>query len=118
MISFGEKLLGLRKQKGLSQDELGGFINVSRQTISKWELNETTPELEKLVLLSSFFEVSLDDLIKGSSSQQNSSKARLSSESKTIIKRAMIFLAIIIGVVVVIDVVSMIIYFVINGAPT
>lgn len=45
-MAFSNKLYSLRKQKGLSQDELCSKLNVSRQTISKWELGETTPELE------------------------------------------------------------------------
>ncbi len=62
-MAFNNKLYFLRKQKGLSQDELGGKLNVSRQTISKWELGETTPELEKLIALGDFFEISLDELV-------------------------------------------------------
>ncbi|WIV12487.1 helix-turn-helix transcriptional regulator [Proteiniborus sp. MB09-C3] len=42
-MAFNNKLYSLRKQRGLSQDDLGGKLNVSRQTISKWELSETTP---------------------------------------------------------------------------
>lgn len=62
-MAFSNKLYSLRKQKGLSQDELGSKLNVSRQTISKWELGETTPELEKLIALGDFFEISLDELV-------------------------------------------------------
>lgn len=68
-MSFGENLLALRKGKNISQDGLGGQLNVSRQTISKWELDETTPEMEKLILLSEFFNVSIDELIKGKNPQ-------------------------------------------------
>lgn len=50
-MNFGQNLLYLRKAKGLSQDELGSKLNVSRQTISKWELGETTPEMDKLYFL-------------------------------------------------------------------
>ena len=63
-MSFQKRLYGLRKQKGLSQDELGGELGVSRQTISKWESGETTPEMEKLVKISDYFGVSLDSLVK------------------------------------------------------
>lgn len=60
---LGEKIYNLRKQKGFSQEELGNKINVSRQTISNWELNETTPNIEQLKLLSKVFNVSIDDLL-------------------------------------------------------
>ena len=62
---FKEKLLELRKQKGWSQEELGNSLDVSRQTISKWESGQSTPEMEKLVKISEIFDISLDDLIKG-----------------------------------------------------
>ena len=62
-MKFSDNLIKLRKQKGMSQEELGNEINVARQTISKWELGETTPELDKLKELSKLFEVSVDELI-------------------------------------------------------
>ena len=48
-MTFGENLIRLRRQQGLSQEQLGMRIGVSRQTVSKWELNDTTPEMEKLI---------------------------------------------------------------------
>ena len=62
-MKFNEKLLDLRKKKGWSQEELGYKLDVSRQTISKWESGQTTPELEKLKMLSKLFEISVDELI-------------------------------------------------------
>lgn len=63
-MNFNEKLIELRKSKGLSQEELGNKINVSRQTISKWELAQAYPDFQKLVLISDFFGISLDSLVK------------------------------------------------------
>ena len=65
-MKFNEKLIELRKKKGLSQEELGYKINVTRQTISKWELGQTSPEMDKLVELSKIFEISVDDLLNDS----------------------------------------------------
>ena len=48
-MKFNEKLIKLRKEQGLSQEELGEKLNVTRQTVSKWELGETTPEMSKLL---------------------------------------------------------------------
>lgn len=62
-MEFHEKLMELRKQKGWSQEELGNRLNVTRQTVSKWELAQTTPEMEKLVELSQLFDISLDELL-------------------------------------------------------
>ena len=63
-MNFNEKLIELRKAKGLSQDELGQRIGVSRQTISKWELAQSYPDFQRLVLLSDYFGMSLDTLMK------------------------------------------------------
>ena len=63
-MNFNEKLIELRKSKGLSQDELGNALGVSRQTISKWELAQSYPDFQRLVLLSDYFGLSLDALLK------------------------------------------------------
>ena len=65
-MNFSEKLISLRKAKGLSQEELGEKLNVTRQTVSKWELGQTTPEMSKLVEMSKLFDVSLDELTQDS----------------------------------------------------
>ncbi len=64
-MKFNQKLINLRTQKNLSQDELGKELKVARQTISKWESGETTPSMKRLVQMSDLFEVTLDELIKG-----------------------------------------------------
>lgn len=63
-MNFNEKLIKLRKERGLSQEELGAAVGVSRQTISKWELAQSYPDFQKLVLLSEYFKISLDTLVK------------------------------------------------------
>ena len=65
-MKFNEKLIELRKKEGLSQEELGYKLNVTRQTVSKWELGQTTPEMEKLVEMSKIFNISVDELINES----------------------------------------------------
>lgn len=63
-MKFNEKLIQLRKSSGFSQEELGHKLNVTRQTVSKWELGNTTPEMEKLIELSDLFNISIDELVK------------------------------------------------------
>lgn len=63
-MSFGEKLQQLRKEKGLSQEDLAYQLNVSRQAVSKWESQNGYPEMEKMILISELFQVSLDYLLK------------------------------------------------------
>ena len=63
-MKFNEKLLSLRKAKGLSQEELGMELQVSRQTISKWEAGQSYPDFQRLVILSDYFDLTLDELVK------------------------------------------------------
>lgn len=123
-MSFGENLLELRKAKNISQDELGGQLNVSRQTISKWELNETTPEMEKLILMSEYFNVSMDELVKGQKPQPKVDNDTIEIKdietkktTKDIIFLALKIAGIMIGAIVLVDVLVMIIYFFKNGFP-
>ena len=60
---LGDKILELRKKQGLSQEQLGEQVNVTRQTISNWELNETAANPEQLKLLSKALNVSIDELL-------------------------------------------------------
>lgn len=62
-MTFGEKIQKLRKEAGLSQEELSHQLQVSRQAISKWERDNGYPETEKIVRMSKFFNVSLDYLL-------------------------------------------------------
>ena len=70
-MSFSTKLIKLRKSMGLSQENLANEINVTRQTISKWELGTTIPDMEKLKLISNYFGVSVDELISETKSNEN-----------------------------------------------
>ncbi|GAA0061816.1 helix-turn-helix domain-containing protein [Clostridium sp. CTA-1] len=129
-MAFSNKLYSLRKQKGLSQDELGSKLNVSRQTISKWELGETTPELEKLIALGDFFEVSLDELVMDVKAKESTKTEPLvMNRLETIIdsidrenvkmytKKICKIVLIIMVIILAIDLISMIVYFILNGFP-
>ena len=62
-MALGENILKFRKKNGLSQEELGEKVNVTRQTISNWELEETTPNSDQLKSLSKALNVSIDELL-------------------------------------------------------
>lgn len=64
-MSLGETILGLRTERGMSQEALAAALGVSRQSVSKWETDASVPELDKLVKLSALFGVSLDELVLG-----------------------------------------------------
>lgn len=63
--SMGERLFQLRTQKEMTQEDMAEYLEVSRQSVSKWELNKTLPDVEKLVQLSELYHVSIDYLVKG-----------------------------------------------------
>lgn len=64
-MTLGERIYNLRTEKEMSQGDLADALEVSRQSISKWETNGSVPELDKLIKLSEIFDVSLDELITG-----------------------------------------------------
>jgi len=63
-MNIGTQLQKLRKEKGLSQEELAVIIGVSRQSVSKWEVDAAYPETDKLIKLANFYNVTIDRLLK------------------------------------------------------
>ena len=70
-MKFNEKLIMLRKQHNLSQEQVAEKLGVARQTISKWELGETTPEMDKLIIISKLYDITLDELMKEDNEGKN-----------------------------------------------
>lgn len=64
-MNIGEKIFELRKEKKLSQEEVAEKLNVTRQTVSKWETNQSTPDFDKIIPLCELFEISTDELLRG-----------------------------------------------------
>lgn len=64
-MNIGDRIQNLRKLRGISQEELADRIGVSRQAVSKWESDQTSPDIEKVILLSEYFETTTDYLLKG-----------------------------------------------------
>lgn len=63
-MKVNEKIYNLRKEHNLSQEELADKLNVSRQTISKWELGESTPDFDKIVPICELFNISTEELLR------------------------------------------------------
>ena len=61
---LADKIIELRKKNGMSQEDLAGMMNVSRQSVSKWESAQSVPDLNKIIMLSQIFGVSTDFLVK------------------------------------------------------
>ncbi|WP_315118487.1 helix-turn-helix domain-containing protein [uncultured Clostridium sp.] len=64
-MNISNQLKNYRKEFNISQEELAEIVHVSRQTISNWENNKSYPDLQSLVLISEYFKISLDELVKG-----------------------------------------------------
>ncbi|WP_270743357.1 helix-turn-helix domain-containing protein [Streptococcus infantarius] len=64
-MELERRLAELRKEKNISQEEIAEKLYVSRQTISNWERGKTYPDINSLLLMANYFDVSLDHLIKG-----------------------------------------------------
>ena len=64
-MNIANRIQHLRKTKGISQEELADKIGVSRQAVSKWESEQSIPDIEKIILLSDYFETTTDFLLKG-----------------------------------------------------
>ena len=63
-MTLGEKILALRTQKEMSQEELAAALEVSRQSVSKWETNQSVPDLDKIIRLADLFGVTVDQLVR------------------------------------------------------
>lgn len=70
-MTLGERLCKLRKEKGLSQEEAADKINVTRQTISKWELDQSLPDFDKIVPICKLYEITSDELLNGTTEKDN-----------------------------------------------
>lgn len=64
-MNMAERIQYLRKTEGLSQEELANKMGVSRQAVSKWESEQSSPDLEKIIIMSNFFGVTTDYILKG-----------------------------------------------------
>lgn len=74
-MKIGTKLNQLRKLSGMTQEQLAEKLNVSRQTVSKWETDNTSPDLESIVRVCRIFRVSLDDLLMGGEEMEEETNA-------------------------------------------
>ena len=64
-MDIADRIQALRKMKGLSQEELAEKTGVSRQAVSKWESGQSAPDLDKIIIMSEYFGVTTDYILKG-----------------------------------------------------
>lgn len=80
-MNFSEKLKEIRKNEGLSQEQLAEKIGVSRQAITKWETGKGLPDVENIVILAEIFKITLDELLRDSAVRQEQEMAVYTSET-------------------------------------
>lgn len=125
-MTIADRIQSLRKSKGMSQEELADAVGVSRQAVSKWESEQATPDLDKVIIMSDIFEVTTDYLLKGIEPIRTDDHKTMADvidqkvltekngkRAKTALKWFLIGFSILLGI----DLISMLIYFLINGLP-
>ena len=101
-MKFNEKMIMLRKQHNLSQEKVAEKLKVARQTVSKWELGETTPEMDKLIMISELYNITLDELVKEENQEKivndpnNTNSQKLAGMTIKILKGIGIFIIILV----------------------
>jgi transcriptional regulator with XRE-family HTH domain len=125
-MTIADRIQSLRKSKGMSQEELADAVGVSRQAVSKWESEQTAPDLEKVVIMSDIFEVTTDYLLKGIEPVKTDDHKTmadvldqkiLTEKNGKRAKTAFKWFLIGFGALLAIDLISMLIYFIVNGFP-
>ena len=133
-MSIADRILTLRKSKGMSQEQLAEAVGVSRQAVSKWESEQASPDPEKIITLSEVFGVTTDYLLKGVEPEKEEAKTEekktedthmtvgdvldqkiLTEQNKEKSKKLLKIALIALGVFLAIDIISFIIYVIVNG---
>jgi len=123
-MTIADRIQSLRKQKGMSQEELADAVGVSRQAVSKWESEQATPDLDKVVIMSDIFDVTTDYLLKGiepvvtpdhKTMADVVDQKILTKENGTKAKTILKWVLIGIGALLTIDAISLIIFLIVNG---
>lgn len=82
-MTLGQKIFELRNQQKMSQGDLAEKLNVSRQSISKWETDASIPELDKLIMLSDLFHITMDELVSDELPAKNTDEEKESTEKSS-----------------------------------
>ena len=125
-MTIADRIQSLRKTKGMSQEELADAVGVSRQAVSKWESEQATPDLDKVVIMSDIFEVTTDYLLKGIEPVKTDDHKTMADviDSKVLTdkngkraKKILKWVLIGFGILLTVDIITMLIYFLVNGFP-
>lgn len=81
-MNIGDMILKLRKEKGLSQEEMAEKLKVTRQTVSKWETGESKPDFDKIIPLCDLFSITTEELLRGKKKDQKQEKETVTKDIK------------------------------------
>lgn len=82
-MTLGQKIFELRNKQKMSQGDLAEKLNVSRQSISKWETDASVPELDKLIMLSDLFNITMDELVRDELPEKSAYEEKESTEKRS-----------------------------------
>lgn len=99
-MNIADRILGLRKAKGISQEELADKIGVSRQAVSKWESEQSTPDIDKIIIMSDYFEVTTDYLLKGIDPKPDEIRKKPDAGVFSIVGTALNFIGLIVAIMI------------------
>ena len=116
-MEIGNKIMELRKKNNLSQEELAEKVGVTRQTISKWELGETAPDIKQAKRLSELFHVSLDELVNNDIKDILIEKTTNTEKLAGMIIKILKGIGVIFLVFLVIDIISFVLFTVVRKQP-
>ena len=129
-MTLGEKIARQRKELNYTQEQLADILGVSRQSISKWESDIAYPETDKLIELGKLFDCSMDYLLKEETTEKDGVQTSgftekveeirrkvMTEKNKGKAKKILKIIGIILAVVLTIDIISMILYFFVQGTP-
>ena len=125
-MNVADRIQNLRKTKGISQEQLADAIGVSRQAVSKWESEQSTPDLEKIILMSDYFDVTTDYILKGIEPTMEKDhmtvgdvidKKILTDNNEKRVKIVVRYILYVLAGVLAVDFISLIIYVIVHGFP-
>jgi len=99
-MNIADRIQNLRKVKGISQEELADKVGVSRQAVSKWESEQSVPEIDKVILMSDYFEVTTDYILKGIENEKQAREKTVNATVFVIVATVMNFIGLIVSAAV------------------
>ncbi|WP_048600788.1 helix-turn-helix domain-containing protein [Rubeoparvulum massiliense] len=99
-MNIADRIQSLRKTRGISQEQLADELGVSRQAVSKWESEQSMPDIEKIIMMSNYFEVTTDYLLKGIEPQTDAMQKKASAAIFSAVGTAFNFIGLVVAIMI------------------